>query len=94
MFFQPVVITVKKDRSVKIALDARSRNNAILKDKHQMANLESLTENIAEIINSKQEGDVWFTSRDMVYAYGQKVLHSETAKHCNFQIIRGETTGT
>ena len=32
MFIQPVVITVKKDRSVKIALDARSLNNAMLKD--------------------------------------------------------------
>ena len=70
MFIQPVVITVKKDRSVKIALDARSLNNAILKDKYQMPNLASLMENIGEIINVKQEGDVWFTSLDMVYAYG------------------------
>ena len=30
MFIQPVVITVKKDRSVKIAMDARSLNNAII----------------------------------------------------------------
>ena len=34
MFIQPVVITVKKDRIVKIALDARSLNNVILKDKN------------------------------------------------------------
>ena len=32
MFFQPVVITAKKDRSVKIALDTRSLNNAIQKN--------------------------------------------------------------
>ena len=31
MFIQPVVVTVKRDRNVKIALDARSLNNAILK---------------------------------------------------------------
>ena len=31
MFVQPVVTTVEKDRSVKIALVARSLNNAILK---------------------------------------------------------------
>ena len=30
----------------------------------------------------------------MVYEYGQKVLRPETAKHCTFQIIGGETTGT
>ena len=34
IFIQPVVITIKKDRSVKIALNARSLNNAILKDKY------------------------------------------------------------
>ena len=68
MFIQPVVLTVKKDRSNKIGLDARSPNNAILEDEHQMANLESLMETVAEIINGKKEGDVWFTSLDMVYA--------------------------
>ena len=31
VFIQPVVVTVKKDKTVKIALDARSMNNAILK---------------------------------------------------------------
>ena len=39
VFIQPVVITVKKDGRVKIALDARLLNNAILKEKHQMPNL-------------------------------------------------------
>ena len=29
MFVEPVMIAVKKDRSVKIALDARTLNNAI-----------------------------------------------------------------
>ena len=29
VFIQPTVITVKKDRSVKIAIDARARNKAI-----------------------------------------------------------------
>ena len=30
----------------------------------------------------------------MTYAYGQIPLHQLTAKHCNFQIIGGESTGT
>ena len=68
MIIQLVVITVKKDRSVKIALDARSLNNAILKDKYQMPNLENLMKKVAEFINGKQKEDVWFTSLDMVYA--------------------------
>ena len=33
---QPVVITVKKDRSVKIALDARALNNSIAKDEYKI----------------------------------------------------------
>ena len=66
MFIHPVVITVKKDRSVKIALDARSLNNAILKSKHQMPNLENLMENIAEIVNEDKEGEVTFSSLDML----------------------------
>ena len=70
MFIQPVVITVKKDGSVKIALDARSFNNAILKDNFQMPNWESLMEKAAEVITGKREGDAWFTSLNMVYPYG------------------------
>ena len=40
VFIQPTVITVKKDRSVKIALDARALNQAI----DQMPNLDNLPE--------------------------------------------------
>ena len=90
MFIQLVVITVKKDRSVKIALAARSVNNAISKNKYQMPDLENLMDKIAEIKNGKEEGEVFFTSFDMLHAYGQTVLHPNTAKHCNFQNIGGK----
>ena len=43
VFIHPTVITVKKDRLVKIALDARALNQAIEKDKYQMPNLEKFT---------------------------------------------------
>ena len=75
VFIQPVVVTVKKDKTVKIALDARSLNNAILKEKYQMPNLDNLMEPVAEIINSDNQGEVLFTSSDMLYAYGQTDLH-------------------
>ena len=42
MFIQPTVITVKKDKFVKIALDARALNQSIAKDKYQMPNLDNL----------------------------------------------------
>ena len=93
VFIQPTVITVKKDRSVKKALDARALNKAIDKDKYQMPNLENLLDMVAEKLDS-EDGEAWYSSVDMTYAYGQIPLHQLTAKHCNFQIIGGESTGT
>ena len=69
VFIQPVVITVKKERSVKITLDARALNNSIAKDKYQMLNLENLMDMIAEKIDGN-EGQVWYSSVDMKSAYG------------------------
>ena len=42
----------------------------------------------------RKEGEAWFTTLDMKYAYGQLKLNPELAKHCNFQIIGGNATGT
>ena len=93
VFIQPTKITVKKDRSVKIALDARALNEAIDKDKYQMPNLENLLDMIAGRLDS-ETGVAWYSSLDMTCAYGQIPLHVQTAKHCNFQKIGGESTGT
>ena len=93
VFIQPTVITVKKDKSVKIALDARALNQSIAKDKYQMPNLDNLFDMIAEELE-KNEGEAWYSSVDMTYAYGQVPLHELTKKHCNFQIVGGKSTGT
>ena len=45
-----------------MALDARSLNNAILEEKYQMTNLDSLMEQVAETINDDKEEEVRFTS--------------------------------
>ena len=92
VFIQPTVITVKKDRPVNIALDARALNQAIDKDKYQMPNLDNLLDMVAEKLDT-EEGEAWFSSVDMTYAYGQIPLRQLTAKQCNFQIIGGESTG-
>ena len=55
VFIEPVVITVKKDRSVKIALDARALNNSITKNKFQLPNSENLMDMIAEKLTEKKE---------------------------------------
>ena len=48
VFIQPTVITVKKDKTVKIALDARALSQPIAKYKYQMPNLDKLFDMIAE----------------------------------------------
>ena len=93
VFIQPTVITVQKDRSVKNALDARALNPTIDNDKYQMPNLDKLLDMVAKKLDN-ENGEAWYSSVDMTYAYGQVPLHSLTAKHCNFQIIGGESTGT
>ena len=93
VFIQPVVVTVKKDGSVKIALDARALNESIAKNKYQMPNLENLMDMIAEKIEG-QEGEVLYSSVDLKHAYGQVPLHENTARHRYFQIIGGKSTGT
>ena len=86
VFLQPTVITVKKDRSVKIALDARELNKNVIKDKYPMPNLDNLMDMIAEHVE-QGPGETFFTTLDMTYAYGQVELSEETSRHCNFQII-------
>ena len=46
-FVSPAVITVKKDKSVKIALDSRKLNETRIKRKTQMPNMEDLISRIS-----------------------------------------------
>ena len=59
-----------------------------------MPNLDNLLKQVGEMINSGKEGEVRFTSLDMMYAYGQTELQPETARHCNFFKKRWMGTGT
>ena len=93
VFIQLTVLTVRKDKSVKIALDVRALNGLIAKDKYQMRNLDNLNDMIAEK-SDKNEGEAWYSSVDLTYAYGQIPLNELTKKHCNFQIVGGKSTGT
>ena len=59
-----------------------------------MPNLLELVYSAAEIITTKTEGAVWFTSLDLKYAFSQLPLDKSVSKHCNFSIVCGEFTGT
>ena len=81
-----MVITVKRDKSIKIALDARVMNENIKKDNYQMPNLDDLLSTLAGIIT--QDG-----KRDSNCAFGQVFLNLELGKHCNFAIFDGKSSG-
>ena len=94
-FISPIVITVKKDKSVKLALDSKILHKSIHKNKYQMPNIDSLIDSISQHINnSNQVENVYFSTIDLKYAYSQLNLHPDTARHCNFNIICGDATGT
>ena len=91
-FISPTVITIKKDKSVKIALDSGKLNEACVKRKAAMPNKEELISKISAKI-TKGEGDICMSKIDLDYAYGQAQLSKEAAKHCVFSIIGGDFTG-
>ena len=89
-----IVITRKKDGSIKLALDSKLLSNQIFKNKYQMPNILELIDNIALQLSSKESGEVWFSKLDLKNAYSQLQLCTDTSKKCNFSIVGGETTGT
>ena len=44
-FISPIVITWKKDTSIKLALDSKLLNEQIFKNKYQMPNIHELIDN-------------------------------------------------
>ena len=70
-FVSPAVITVKKDKSIKIALDSRKLNEITVKRKAQMPNMEELISRISRKISEGEDGEILATKLDFDYAYGQ-----------------------
>ena len=93
-FVSPVVITVKKDQSIKMVLDSKILNKAIHKNKYQMPNIDSLIQTISQTLSNAPQGTVYFTTFDLQYACSQLNLHTDTARHCSFKNISGDMTGT
>ena len=54
LFISPVVITVKKDKTVKIALDSKKLNDAIDKNKYQMQSIDHLMDSVAVFISERK----------------------------------------
>ena len=51
-----------------------------------------LLDTISQHLKNGQQA--YCSTLDLKYAYSQLQLHKDTAKHCNFNITCGESTGT
>ena len=85
---------MKKDGSVKLALELQELNKQVHKNKYQMPNIEEFVDTIGQLISEKKQGEVYFTTMALTYAYGQLPLSEETSVHCNFSLVGGRSTGT
>ena len=55
-FIAPIVITVKKDDSIKLALDAKPINRQLFKNKNQMPNVDELLDGVSQIVTENALG--------------------------------------
>ena len=49
-FVLPIKITVKKDDSIKLALDAERTNRQIFENKYQMTNVDELIDGVSQMV--------------------------------------------
>ena len=73
-FIAPIVLTTKKDGSIKLTLNAKPINAQIWRNKYQMPNMHELIDSVAHIITKDVPGKIWFTSLDLKYAFSELPL--------------------
>ena len=88
-FVSPVVNTVKKDKTLKIALDARKLTDRCVKKRRHMPNMKELLNQMSAEPSRNHYDQKWITVIDLLldYAYGHMKLAPETSKQCNFEQI-------
>ena len=80
--------TVKRDRTVKLALDTKVLFKSAHKNRYQMPKVEILIDTIQQNFNANaSSGSLCFTTLDLKYAYSQLNLYPETSRHCNLNLI-------
>ena len=60
-----------------------------------MPNIDNLIDTIKQNLNENASHEkAYFSTVDLKYAYSQLNLEPETARHCNFNVVSVEGTGT
>ena len=89
------MVTVKKDQTIKLALDSKILNKAMQKNKYQMPKIDTLIEsNSQQISPPASHNTTYFSTLDLMYAYSQLNLNINSANYCNLNICSGDLTGT
>ena len=57
-----------------------------------MSNIDSLIQTISQLLSNAPQETAYFATLDLQYAYSQLNLHTDTARHCNFNIVSGTLT--
>ena len=92
-FVSPVVITVKNDKSVKIALDPRKLIDSCIKMRPHMPNMEELLNQISVEITRERTLQLFIPKIDLDYEYGQMKLSEETSRQCVFALTGEKFSG-
>ena len=92
-FVSPVVITIKSDKSVKIALDYCKLNDSCVKMRPHMPNMDELLNQISVQITRNRTTQLFMSKIDLDYAYGQMKLSEKTSRQCVFALTGGKFSG-
>ena len=92
-FGSPIVITVKNDGNIKLAIDSGELKKQVHKNKYELPNIDEQVEGISQINAERKAVDVYFTTLDFTYAYGQVSLEQKTSEQCNFSLVGGKSIG-
>ena len=90
-----ILVTVKKDQTITLALDSKILNKATHINKYQMPNIDTLIESISQQINAPApQNTTYLSTLDLEYSYGQLNLDPNTTNHGSSKIITGDMKGT
>ena len=90
-FVAPIIITAKKDSSLKVAMDAKPINDQKFKNQCQRPKLLEQFNVAAQFVNAKISSKVWFKSLNLKHAFSHFLTGNLVSSHCNFSIVCGET---
>ena len=77
------MITVKKDESVKLALEARELNKLVHKYKYQLPNVEELMDTVGQTISEKKSVEIFFPC----WTYHTHTHNYHSAQKLAFNVI-------